>query len=64
MYLLVIKVLKSDRHFIFALLIEDNFEGACVIVNLKEGPHGLLLLCSHTSHNNDLKRQRNEVSKF
>ena len=64
MYLLVIKVLKSNRHFIFALLIEDNLEGACVIVNLEEGPHGLLLLCGHTSHNNDLKSERNKVSKF
>ena len=54
MYLLVIEVLKSDRPFIFALLIEDNFEGACVIVDFEEGPHGLLLLCSHTTHYNDL----------
>lgn len=51
---LVVEVLQGDRHLVFSLLVEDYFKAASVIVDFKEGTHGLLLLSGHTAHNNDL----------
>jgi len=51
---LVVEILQGDRHLVFSLLVEDDFEAASVIVDFKEGTHGLLLLSGHTAHNNDL----------
>ena len=54
MHLLVVEVLEGNWHLVFSLLVEDHFERASVIVNLEQGAHGLLLLGSHTAHNDDL----------
>ena len=52
--LLVIKVLEGDGNLILAFLVENDFEGACVVVDLKQRAHRLLLLCSDASHNYNL----------
>ena len=54
-YLLVVKVLESNGDLIFSLLIEDDLEASGVIVNLKQGAHGLLGLRGHASNDDDLK---------
>ena len=58
-YLLIIEILQSHRDLVFSLLIEDDLEGACVIVNLEQCPHGLLLLGSHSAHDYDLNKEEN-----
>ena len=57
MHLLILKVLESNRHFVFALLIEDDLECARVVVDLEARAHGLLLLGHDAAYNNDLQRK-------
>lgn len=52
--LLVVEVLESNGHLVFSLLVEDNLEAASVIVDFKEGAHGLLLFGGDTANNDDL----------
>lgn len=53
--LLVVKVLQCNRHFVFSFLVEDYFESASVIVDFEECAHGLLLLGSDATHDDDLQ---------
>ena len=55
LHLLIVKVLKCDGHLVFSLLVEDHFEDARVIVDLKQCAHGLLLLRGDSAHYNDLQ---------
>ena len=49
--LLVVKILKSHRDFVFSFLVKDHFEGACVVVDFKQGAHRLFLLRDHAAYN-------------
>ena len=55
-YLLVVEVLESNGYFILSLLVEDDLEGAGVVINLQDGSHGLVLLGSHPTNDDDLDR--------
>ena len=55
--LLVIKVLESDRDFIFSFLVEDDLESPCVIIDFKACAHGLLNLIGDSSYDDDLNKE-------
>ena len=59
-HLLVLEVLEGNGHLIFSLLVEDDLEAARVVVDFKQGAHGLLLLGSHAAHDNDLHPRTKE----
>ena len=62
-YLLVVEVLESNGYLILALLVEDDLEGTGVVIDLQDGPHGLVLLGSHSTHNDDLRQVKwSEIS--
>ena len=53
-HLLVIEILEGHWNLIFSFLVEDNLEAARVVVDFKEGAHGLLLFVGHAAHYDDL----------
>ncbi len=59
--LLVIKVFEGDGNLILSFLVENDLKSACVVVNLKQGAHGLFLLGRHASHNDDLSTNQSQV---
>ncbi len=52
--LLVIKVFEGDGNLILSFLVENDLKRARVVINLKQGAHGLFLLGRHTPHDDDL----------
>lgn len=57
-HLLVVEVFKSDRYFIFTLLIENDFEGASVIADFKESAHWLLLFVYNSAYDDNLNKSK------
>lgn len=62
--LLVVEVLQRNRHFVFSLLVEDYFESASVVVDFEQRAHGLLLLGSNATHDDDLHTNQMLDSPF
>ena len=54
MVLLVIKVFQCAWYFVFALLVKNYFEGACVVINFEKCAHRLLLPVNHSANDDDL----------
>ena len=52
--LLVVEVFESHWYFIFTFLVKNYFECASVVINFKQSPHWLLLLCNNATHNYNL----------
>ena len=55
-HLLIVEILECNWHLILALLVEDDFERASVVVNLEASAHSFFYLVGNTSHDDDLKK--------
>jgi len=51
---LVVKVFESNWDFILTFLIEDDFEGSCIVIDLETCAHGLFNLVGHSSYDDDI----------
>lgn len=49
--IVVVEVFEGHGDFIFALLVENYFENACVVVDFEEGAHRFFLLGNHSADN-------------
>ena len=58
----VVKVFESNWDFILAFLIEDDFEGSCIVIDLETCAHGLFNLVGDSSYDDDLAKGK-KVSK-
>ena len=57
-HLLVFEVFECDRYLILSFLIENDFKRSCVVIDLEQSAHWLIMLGSHSSNNDDLKQRK------
>ena len=62
--LLIVKVLQRNWHLILSFLIEDDLEGASVIIDLEAGAHGFIYLVGDTSDNDDLDGEGKRLDPY